>query len=88
MRSPLATTLALSCAVALSGCGDQYRHKAEGSLQTAVKLEPKNEKIRLMLVEFLIQQNMLKRAEGELKRFLELVPNNKEVMAKLANIKK
>ena len=73
---------------ALSGCGDQYRHKAEGSLQTAVKLEPKNEKIRLMLVEFLIQQNMLKRAEGELKRFLELVPNNKEVMAKLANIKK
>lgn len=73
---------------ALAGAGDQYRHKAEGSLQTAVRLEPKNEKIRLMLVEFLVQQNMLKRAEGEIKRFLELVPNNKEAMAMLAKIKK
>ncbi len=74
--------------MALSGAGDQYRHQAEGSLQNAVKLEPKNEKIRLMLVEFLVQQNMLKRAEGELKRFLELVPNNKEAMAMLAKIRK
>jgi hypothetical protein len=73
---------------ALSGAGDQYRHKAESSLQTAVKLEPKNEKIRLMLADFLVQQNMLKRAEGELKRFLELVPNNKEAMAMLAKIRK
>ena len=73
---------------ALSGAGEQYRHKAEGSLQNAVKLEPKNEKIRLMLVEFLLQQNMLKRAEGELKRFLELAPNNKEAMATLARIRK
>ena len=73
---------------ALSGAGDQYRHKAEGSLQNAVKLEQKNEKIRLMLVDFLVQQNMLKRAEGELKRFLELVPNNKEAMAMLAKIRK
>ena len=73
---------------ALSGAGDQYRHQAEGSLQNAAKLEPKNEKIRIMLVDFLIQQNMLKRAEGELKRFLELVPNNREAMAMFAKLKK
>ena len=73
---------------ALSGCGDQYRHKAEAALNIGVKLDPKNEKIRIMLVEFLIQQKMAKRAEGELKRFLELVPNNKEAMAVLAKLKK
>jgi hypothetical protein len=31
---------------------------------------------------------MLKRAEGELKRFLELVPNSKEAMAMLAKLRK
>jgi Flp pilus assembly protein TadD len=65
---------------------DKQRHKAESELQTAARLDPKNAKIRLMLVEFLIGLNMLKRADGELKRFLELVPNNKEAMAMLAKI--
>lgn len=65
----------------------KQRHKAESEFQTAARLDAKNPKIRLMLVEFLIEQNMLKRAEGELKRFLELVPNNKEALAMLAKIK-
>ena len=72
---------------ALSGCGDQYGHKAEASLNAGVRLDPKNAKIRLMLVEFLVSQKMVKRAEGELKRFLELVPNNKEAMTMLAKLK-
>lgn len=55
-----------------------HRHQAESELQQAVKLEPKNAKIRLMLVELFLEMNMRKRAEGELKRFLELVPNNTE----------
>lgn len=73
--------------VALSKVDEKQRHKAESELQTAIKLDPKNSKVRMMLVDFLIDQNMLKRAEGELKRFLELVPNSKEALAALAKLK-
>ena len=65
---------------------DKFRHKAEGELQTAAKLDPKNAKIRLMLAEFFIDLNMLKRAEGELNRFLEIVPDNKEARDLLNNL--
>lgn len=73
--------------LALSKADDKHRHKAEGELQTAVKLDPKSPKIRMMLVDFLVDLKMAKRAEGELKRFLELVPNNKEALAALAKLK-
>ena len=63
---------------------DKQHHKAEASLQTAVKLDPRNPKIRMMLVQFFIDIKMAKRAEGELKRFLELVPGNPEA-TKLLN---
>lgn len=72
---------------ALSKADVKHRHKAEGEFQQAVKLDPKNAKIRMMLVDFLIDLNMTKRAEGELKRFLELVPNNKEALAALAKLR-
>jgi hypothetical protein len=39
-----------------------------------------------MLVEFFMDNNMLKRAEGELKRFLEVVPNNAEARSLMARI--
>jgi hypothetical protein len=61
-------------------------HKAESELQTAVKLDPKNPKIRLMLVDFLEEMNMAKRAVGELKRFLEIVPDNKDAQRRLAKL--
>jgi curved DNA-binding protein CbpA len=63
-----------------------HRHQAEAELQHAVKLEPKNAKIRLMLVEFFLEMNMRKRAEGELRRFLELVPGNSEARSMLDNM--
>jgi curved DNA-binding protein CbpA len=66
---------------------ERQHHKAEASLQTAVKLDPKNPKIRMMLVEFFIGMKMAKRAEGELKRFLELVPGSKEAAKMLAEIR-
>lgn len=72
---------------ALSKTEDKQRHKAEGALQTAVKLDPKNVKIRMMLVDFFLENKMIKRAEGELNRFLELVPGNKEAEAALAKLK-
>jgi len=65
---------------------DKQRHKAEGEMQAAVKLDPKNPKIRMMLVEFFMENNLLKRAEGELKRFLELVPDNAEAKRFLAKL--
>jgi len=74
--------------VALYKADDKHRHKAEGELQNAVKLDPKNPKIRMMLVDFLVDMKMAKRAEGELKRFLELVPGNKEAMSALAKLQR
>jgi curved DNA-binding protein CbpA len=65
---------------------DKQHHKAEAELQTAVKLDPKNPKIRMMLVEFFIEMKMAKRAEGELKRFLEMVPGNKEATKLLSKV--
>lgn len=65
---------------------EKYRHKAEAELQEAVKLDPKNVKIRLMLVEFFIDLKMKKRAEGELKRFLELVPGNRQAQELLDSL--
>lgn len=73
--------------VALSKVDDRQRHKAEGELQAAVKLDPKNVKVRIMLVDFLVEMKMAKRAEGELKRFLELAPGNKEALAALSKLR-
>lgn len=56
----------------------KYRHKAEGEIQTAIKIEPHNELYRIISAEFFIQYNLLKRAEGELKRLLAIAPNNTE----------
>lgn len=63
---------------ALSYTDDKYRHQAESELQTAVRLDPKNAKVRMMLVEFFTDMNLNKRAVGELTRFLEASPGNRE----------
>ncbi len=65
---------------------DKQHHKAEASLQTAVRMDPRNPKIRMMLVEFFIGMKMAKRAVGELSRFLDLVPGNKEATRMLAEL--
>lgn len=72
---------------ALSYLGDSYRHKAEAELQSAVKLDQKNWKVRQMLVEFFEEMNMQRRAEGELKRFLEVSPGNREAIAALNRLR-
>lgn len=65
---------------------EKQHHKAESELQTAARLDPKNPKIRMMLVDFFIGMKLARRAEGELKRFLELVPGNNEAMQKLRDL--
>lgn len=69
-------------AKALAGEGKQL-HKAEAEFQAAVKLDPHNAKIRLMLAQFFIDRGLKKRAEGELSRFLDLAPDNNEARALL-----
>ncbi|MEP7212890.1 MAG: DnaJ domain-containing protein [Acidobacteriota bacterium] len=63
-------------------------HKAESEMQAAAKLEPQNAKIRLMLAQFFIDRKLKKRAEGELTRFLEIAPNNKEARALLDGLQR
>ena len=63
-------------------------HKAESEMQAAAKLEPQNAKIRLMLAQFFIDRKLKKRAEGELTRFLDIAPDNKEARALLDSLQR
>jgi curved DNA-binding protein CbpA len=56
----------------------KYRHQAEQELLAAIKIEQSNPDFRVMLVEFYIEFGLMKRADGELQRLLEISPNNKE----------
>jgi curved DNA-binding protein CbpA len=56
----------------------KYRHQAEQELLTAIKIEQTNPDFRIMLVEFYIEYGLMKRADGELQKLLEIAPNNKE----------
>lgn len=66
----------------------KQKHKAEAELQTALKLDPNNAEIRLMLAEFFVQMKLFKRAEGELNRLLALFPGDKEAQALLDSLTK
>ncbi len=66
---------------------DKQRHKAESEMQAALKLDPDNPAFRIMLAEFFIQFNLLKRAEGELNRLLAIFPGNREGLELLKKLK-
>lgn len=63
------------------------KHKAEGELQAAVRLDPENPIYRLILAEFFIENKLLKRAEGELKRLLAIAPDNLEAQRLLDSLR-
>lgn len=65
---------------------EEQRHKAEGELQAAVRLEPQNQSFRLMLAELFVRFKLIKRAEGELTRLLDLAPGNKEARTLLDSL--
>jgi curved DNA-binding protein CbpA len=65
----------------------KQRFKAETEFQTAIKLEPENPAHRIMLAEFFVQYNLLKRAEGELGRLLTMFPDNKEARVLLDSLR-
>lgn len=64
------------------------RHKAETEIRLAMKLDAENPSFWIMLVEFYLQFNLLKRAEGELQRLLAKFPNNKEAQVLLDSLAK
>jgi len=63
------------------------RHQAESEMQAALKLDPNNPTFRIMLAEFYIKENLLKRAEGELTRLLATFPSNREARELLDSLK-
>jgi curved DNA-binding protein CbpA len=63
------------------------KFKAESEFQAAIKLEPENPMYRIMLAEFFVQYNLLKRAEGELNRLLASFPDNMEAKAMLDSLR-
>lgn len=63
------------------------RHKAEGEMQAAIRLEPSNAVYRMMLAEFLVDLKLFKRAEGELTRLLAIAPDNKEAQSLLDSVR-
>jgi predicted Zn-dependent protease len=56
-------------------------------MQAAVRLEPNNATFRLLLAEFFIQYNLVKRAEGELTRLLAAFPDNREARVLLGQLR-
>lgn len=66
---------------------EKKRHKAEAEMQAGIKLDPDNPSFRIMLAEFFIQYNLLKRAEGELTRLLATFPSNREARELLDELK-
>lgn len=67
---------------------EKQQHKAEGEIQAALRIEPDNATFRIMLAEFFIQNNLLKRAEGELTRLLAKYPTNREARELLETLKR
>lgn len=63
-----------------------HLHKAEGELQTAIRIDPENTMYRLMLAELFEQIGLYKRAEGELKRLLAIAPEDAEALALLDSL--
>ncbi|HEX8637662.1 MAG TPA: DUF4388 domain-containing protein [Pyrinomonadaceae bacterium] len=65
---------------------ETQRFKAESELQTAIKLDAENATFRLLLAEFFVQYNLLKRAEGELNRLLVIFPGNHDARLMLDSL--
>ena len=63
------------------------KHKAEAEMQTAIKMEPENMEYRIMLIEFFLEMDLIKRAEGELVRMLAVKPDHKEAAELLNQIR-
>ena len=66
---------------------ETQRHKAESEMQLAVRIDPNIPTYRIFLAEFFIKYDLLKRAEGELKRLLAIFPAHREALDLLNSLK-
>jgi curved DNA-binding protein CbpA len=66
---------------------ETQRFKAESEMQTAIKLDGENATFRFLLAEFFVQYNLLKRAEGELNRLLDIFPHNRDARVLLDSLR-
>ncbi|MFN0277320.1 MAG: DnaJ domain-containing protein [Pyrinomonadaceae bacterium] len=66
---------------------EKQRHKAESEMQAAIRIDQNNPTFRILLAEFFIQNNLMKRAEGELNRLLATFPSNREARDLLNSLK-
>lgn len=73
-------------AKALANDEKTYR-QAEAEFHAALKLDPENTDYRLMLAELYVNIGLLKRAEGELVRLLQKMPDNQEARALLDSLR-
>jgi Flp pilus assembly protein TadD len=62
------------------------KHQAEAELQAAIRLDAENPDYRLMLIKLFIKIGLLKRAEGEINRLLEIAPDNYEAQTLLDSL--
>jgi len=73
-------------AKALAGDASQ-KFKAETHFQTAIRLEPENPSFRMMFAEFLVSQNLDKRAESELEKLLSVTPDHTDARTLLDSLR-
>jgi curved DNA-binding protein CbpA len=66
---------------------ESHRHKAENAMQQAIRLDPNNVAFRMMLAEFFVKMKLTKRAEGELTRLINMVPEHPEANALLDSLR-
>ena len=61
-------------------------HQGEAELQNAVRLDAENVDYRLMLAKLFIEIELFRRAEGEIKRLLDIAPDNYEAKSLLDSL--
>jgi curved DNA-binding protein CbpA len=70
----------------LLSADEKMRFKAEEEIRIAINMEPKNALYRIMLAELYIDYGFYRRAEGELKRLLDIEPNNQQALKMLKEL--
>ncbi len=64
----------------------KHRHRAESEMQIAIHLDDRNSEYRMMLAELYLDIGLTVRAQGELRKLLEIRPNNKEAQSLLDRV--
>jgi len=70
----------------LLSADERMRFRAEEEIKKAINIEPKNPLYRIMMAELYMDYGFYRRAEGELRRLLEIDPNNKQALEMLRKI--